>query len=141
MNLLVSKSFSWTNGCPSSETDRLGGFFSEQEDLLSFMQKRMRTSCRLDSIMMKSYEGRWWSGRRIGNLMESDTGGDDGGGRIIWRRVELILVSGTEPLDEELEEDEEGRTKAWSDSWQQRGERFKFENRDVIGCWRQNLVG
>lgn len=73
--------------------------------------------------------------------MESDTGGGDGGGRIIWRWGELILESGAEPLDEELEEEEEGRTKAWSDSWQQRGERFKFVNRDVIGCWRQNLVG
>ena len=72
---------------------------------------------------------------RIGNLMESDTGGGDGGRRIIWRQGELILVRGTDPLDEELEEDEdeEGRMKAWSDGWQQRGERLKFESRDMIG--------
>ena len=55
---------------------------------------------------------------KIGNpQMESDTGGGGEGKRIlvIWRWGELILVSRSEPLDEELEEDgvEEGDTNAW----------------------------
>lgn len=100
--------------------ERLLIFWVNMKTYCQVYKSELESFWELDSIMMRSFLGRWWSCATL--QWSLDTWGGDGAGKIleIWRQGELILVSRT----------------YYYGGWQQTGERFG--GRIWLVKWRES---